>query len=66
MLEHCDFTTQHTVDGDDGRLRPDMVVRLPGGVGSSREMVELSALDIMPAVLAAPELRLPLPPVGSA
>jgi DNA recombination protein RmuC len=31
MLEHCDFTTQHSVDGDDGKLRPDMVVRLPGG-----------------------------------
>jgi DNA recombination protein RmuC len=30
MLEHCDFTTQHTVDGDEGRLRPDMIVRLPG------------------------------------
>ncbi len=31
MLEHCDFTTQHTVESDDGKLRPDMVVRLPGG-----------------------------------
>ena len=31
MLEHCDFTTQHSVNGDDGKLRPDMVVRLPGG-----------------------------------
>jgi DNA recombination protein RmuC len=32
MLEHCDFETQHsTADGDDGRLRPDMIVRLPGG-----------------------------------
>lgn len=31
MLEHCDFTTQHSVDGEDGKLRPDMVVHLPGG-----------------------------------
>ena len=31
MLEHCDFDEQATVAGDDGRLRPDMVVRLPGG-----------------------------------
>jgi DNA recombination protein RmuC len=30
MMEHCDFVTQHSVDGDDGKLRPDMVVRLPG------------------------------------
>jgi DNA recombination protein RmuC len=31
MLEHCDFVQQETMDGEDGRLRPDMVVRLPNG-----------------------------------
>ncbi len=32
MLEHCDFYEQSSREGDDGkRLRPDMVVRLPGG-----------------------------------
>jgi DNA recombination protein RmuC len=31
MLEHCDFVTQATVSGDDGTLRPDLVVRIPGG-----------------------------------
>ncbi len=31
MLEYVDFVTQETVDTDSGRLRPDMVVRLPGG-----------------------------------
>lgn len=31
MLDYCDFEEQATVDGDSGRLRPDLVVRLPGG-----------------------------------
>jgi DNA recombination protein RmuC len=31
MLERCDFQTQVTVQGEDGRLRPDLVVNLPGG-----------------------------------
>lgn len=31
MLEHCDFDEQVTSDADNGRLRPDMVVHLPGG-----------------------------------
>jgi DNA recombination protein RmuC len=31
MLAHCDFTEQVTVHGEEGRLRPDMVVHLAGG-----------------------------------
>jgi DNA recombination protein RmuC len=31
MLEHCDFTEQSSADTDTGRLRPDMIVKLPGG-----------------------------------
>jgi DNA recombination protein RmuC len=31
MLEHCDFYSQATLNGEDGRLRPDLLVRLPGG-----------------------------------
>ncbi|MEI6715133.1 MAG: DNA recombination protein RmuC [Verrucomicrobiota bacterium] len=31
MVEHCDFFEQQSVETLDGRLRPDMVVVLPGG-----------------------------------
>ena len=33
MLDHCDFYEQQSVQGndDEGRLRPDMIIRLPGG-----------------------------------
>src|SRR5438874_5287679 len=31
MLEHCDFDQQATFEGDQGRLRPDLTVHLPGG-----------------------------------
>jgi DNA recombination protein RmuC len=30
MIEHCDFDEQVTSDGDSGRLRPDVVIHLPG------------------------------------
>jgi DNA recombination protein RmuC len=30
MIEHCDFDEQFTTTSDDGRLRPDLVVNLPG------------------------------------
>ena len=33
MIEHCDFTEQRTIQGaeDEARIRPDVIVRLPGG-----------------------------------
>jgi DNA recombination protein RmuC len=32
MIEYCDFSEQRTVQGDDdARIRPDVIVRLPGG-----------------------------------
>ena len=30
MSQHCDFTEQETFEGEEGRLRPDMMVNLPG------------------------------------
>ncbi len=30
MSKHCDFTEQETFSSESGRLRPDMIVRLPG------------------------------------
>ena len=32
MVEYCDFVEQASINGEDGRLRPDLVVRLPGGL----------------------------------
>jgi len=31
MLDHCDFYEQESADGEEGKLRPDLIVRLPGG-----------------------------------
>jgi DNA recombination protein RmuC len=31
MIEHCDYVTQASTEGDSGTLRPDLVVRIPGG-----------------------------------
>ena len=31
MIEHCDFVQQESLSTEEGRLRPDLIVRLPGG-----------------------------------
>src|SRR5215831_9045342 len=35
MSDHCDYTEQESVDGENGRIRPDMIVHLP----AQREIV---------------------------
>jgi DNA recombination protein RmuC len=54
MIEYCDFMEQHTVQGaDDDRIRPDVVVRLPGG---KRIVVDAKApLDAYLRALEAPD-----------
>jgi DNA recombination protein RmuC len=30
MMPHCDFVEQQSAEGDEGKLRPDLIVKLPG------------------------------------
>jgi DNA recombination protein RmuC len=50
MLDHCDFFEQESVEGDNGRLRPDLRVQLPG-----RKSVVVDAKTPLVAYLEAVE-----------
>ncbi|MEO8663309.1 MAG: DNA recombination protein RmuC [Bryobacteraceae bacterium] len=50
MVEYCDFEQQTTVDSDEGRLRPDMLVRLP-----SERLIVVDAKVSLSAYLEALE-----------
>lgn len=52
MLEHCDFTEQTSMAGEGGRLRPDLVVRLPGG-----KRIAVDAKTPLDAYFTAAELE---------
>jgi len=52
MVEHCDFDQQQSVDTDEGKQRPDMIVRMPG----SREII-VDAKAPMDGYLAAVEAQ---------
>ncbi len=52
MVDFVDFQTQESVDGEDGKLRPDLVVKLPGG---KQVVVDSKApLDAYLAAIEAP------------
>ena len=36
LAEHTDFVTEHSIDTEDGRLRPDAIVRVPGNTRINR------------------------------
>jgi DNA recombination protein RmuC len=50
MVAHCDFVEQATLDAAEGRLRPDVLVRLPGG-----KQIVVDAKVPLDAYLAAME-----------
>lgn len=52
MLEYCDFEEQATVSAEGGSLRPDLIVRLPGG-----KTVVVDAKAPMAAYLDAVDIR---------
>lgn len=53
MVEHCDFYPQESIDTETGRMRPDMVVRMPDG----REIVVdvKTPLDAYLSAVEAPD-----------
>jgi DNA recombination protein RmuC len=53
MVEHCHFTEQETIQGEQGRIRPDVIVQLPGG---KHVIVDAKApLDAYLRALEAPD-----------
>jgi DNA recombination protein RmuC len=53
MIEHCHFTEQETITGETGRIRPDVIVHLPGG---KRIVVDAKVpLDAYLRALEAPD-----------
>jgi DNA recombination protein RmuC len=52
MVRHCDFVEQVSLPGDEGSLRPDLVIRMPGG-----KQVLVDAKAPLQGVLDAYEAR---------
>ena len=61
MIQHCDFNQQATITTEDGRLRPDMIVRLPNDrliVVDSKAPIEAYYLSLETADETARTARL--------
>ena len=54
MVAHCDFVEQNTIHTEDGRLRPDLLVRLPG-----EKLIVVDAKVPLDAYLAAVDAGTP-------
>ncbi len=52
LSEHCDFTEQQSAEGEDGALRPDMVVHLP-----NRRDIVVDSKAVLAAYLEAQEAQ---------
>ncbi len=52
MVDHCDFIEQESRTTEDGRLRPDLIVRLPGG-----KRIVVDAKAPLTAYLSAVEIE---------
>ncbi len=55
MIEHVDFATEHSIETDDGRRRPDVLVHLPGG-----KLIVIDAKAPLDAYLDAVNAELPI------
>lgn len=54
MLNHCDFFEQNTAYGEEGRLRPDLIIKLPGN-----KQIILDAKTPLDAYLLAQDAECP-------
>src|SRR4029077_4969717 len=62
MLPYCDFVEQETVTTSNGRLRPDLVIKLPGGKNvvvdaKTPLLAYLDAIDCADEALRLAKLR---------